>query len=115
MAPVASMMDDHHGDDRYQKTLLSLRRRLKDPSLPPSARMLEEMAETNQTFFRVAMKYATRHREYFLDTPLDRETEAHYQQLARDSLRQQQEIEQSDDRSFDQFLADYYRQYDFQL
>jgi len=115
MKPVADMMDDHHGDDRYRKTLLSLRHRLKDPSLTPSARMLEEMAETNQTFFRVAMKYATRHREYFLDTPLDRETEAHYQQLARDSLRQQQEIEQRDDRSFDQFLADYYRQYDFQL
>jgi hypothetical protein len=39
----------------------------------------------------------------------------HYQQLARDSLRQQQEVEQRDDRSFDQFLADYYRQYDFLL
>ncbi len=115
MRSVAELMDLHHHSDRYQQTLATLQLRLDDPSLTPSARILNEMAESGKTYFRVAMDHAIGHREYFLDTPLAADIDEQFREQAILSRQQQQEIEAADTQPFDQFLADYYRQYDFKL
>ena len=73
------------------------------------------MAETGQTYFRVAMNHAIRHRQHFLDTPQPKDIEQQFKDEAEASLQKQRDIEASDTQTFDEFLADYYRQYDFQL
>lgn len=115
MENVAELMGRHHQSDRYRQTLATLQQRLDDPSLTPSARILNEMAESGQSYFRVAMNHAIQHRQYFLDSPLDAAIEAQFREQAALSLQQQQQLEASDSQPFEQFLADYYRQYDFKL
>ncbi len=115
MRPVAELMDKHHQSSDYSLTLNRLEARLDDPSLTPSAQLLAEMAETGQTYFRVAMNHAIRHRRYFLDSPLPKDIEQQFSDEAEVSLQKQRDIEASDTQTFDEFLANYYRQYDFQL
>lgn len=113
MRPVAQILDQHNHTQRYEQTLNKLLERLDNPELTPSARMLREMKETGQTYFRVAMNHALQHRSYFLETELPAEIMAQYRAMASDSLQQQQQIEGSDTQSFDDFLASYYQQYNF--
>ncbi|MFT7299850.1 MAG: glutamate--cysteine ligase [Porticoccus sp.] len=115
MTPVATLLDRHHQSNRYTTTLEKLAKRLKKPELTPSARILKEMAETGQTYFKVAMNYAKQHREHFLSTELPKDIAEQYREMADQSLQEQQEIEAADQQSFDKFLADYYQQYNFPL
>ncbi|MEH6466635.1 MAG: glutamate--cysteine ligase, partial [Porticoccus sp.] len=115
MVPVAELLDNHHQSNRYSATLTTLAKRLDHPELTPSARILKEMSDTGQTYFNVAMNHAKRHREYFLNTELPEDIARQYREMATQSLLQQQQVEAEDQQPFDQFLADYYKQYDFPL
>ncbi|MEZ5530507.1 MAG: glutamate--cysteine ligase [Porticoccaceae bacterium] len=115
MSSVAELMDRHHQGDRYCQTLATVRARLVDTALTPSAQILDIMQETGQSYFRVAMNHAEQHRQYFLDTQLSADIEEQFREEAEASLERQREVEVADTLSFDQFLANYYRQYDFTL
>lgn len=115
MLPVARLLDQHHQSQRYEKTLSQLIPLLDNPDQTPSARILQEMKDTGQTYFRVAMNHAVKHRAYFLDEELPAEITEQYQAMALESLQQQQQIEARDTQSFDDFLASYYQQYNFPL
>ena len=115
MAPVAQLLDNHNQTQRYQATLGKLSQLLDKPELTPSARILKEMEDTDQTYFRVAMEHAKQHRDYFLSSGLPKDITEKYQQMATESLRQQQKIESQDHQSFDEFLTAYYEQYNFPL
>ena len=56
-----------------------------------------------------------KHRDYFLKSALDTDQVAHFEKLATQSLAKQAEIEAEDNISFEQYLADFYAQYDFPL
>ncbi len=115
MKPVAQLLDQHNQTDRYENTLNKLAPLLDDPSLTPSARILKEMEDKGQTYFRVAMNHAIKHKKYFLNKALPPEITRQYNTMAAESLRQQQQIEAADCQSFDEFLAAYYQQYNFAL
>jgi len=121
MIPVAQLLDQHNQTEqckqpgRYEKNLNKLVQLLDKPDQTPSARILQEMKETGQTYFKVAMNHAIQHREYFLETELPAEVMEQYRVMAADSLKNQQQIEANDTQSFDHFLADYYQQYNFPL
>lgn len=115
MTPVAKLLDSHHQSNRYSAMLTKLAKRLDNPELTPSARILEEMSDTGQTYFKVAMNHAKQHRDHFLSTELQKDIAEQYQEMATQSLQQQQQVESDDQQPFDQFLADYYKQYNFPL
>ena len=115
MAPVAQLLDNHNQTERYQTTLDKLSQLLDKPELTPSAQILKEMKDTDQTYFRVAMGHAKQHRDYFLSSGLPKDITEKYQQMATESLRQQQKIESQDHQPFDEFLTAYYDQYNFPL
>jgi glutamate--cysteine ligase len=115
MKPVAQLLDQHNQTDRYEATLNNLVTLLDNPELTPSARILKEMKETEQTYFKVAMGYALKHRKYFLEKELPAEITEQFQVMAAESLQQQQQIEAEDNQSFDDFLTTYYQQYNFTL
>lgn len=115
MYPVAQLLDQQHQTTRYQEVLDKLEKRIDDPSLTPSAKILETMRETGQTYFKVAMGHALKSREYFLQEKLAPETTRKYELMAAESLRRQKNIEASDTLSFDQFLAAHHQQYDFKV
>ena len=112
LGDVAKLLDKHQKTDAHCNAHTELKAKLHNPELTPSAQILEEMRSSGQTYFRVAMSHAQQHREYFLDTPLAPEIAEQYQAAAIQSLEQQKQIEAADNISFDDFLANYYRQYD---
>jgi glutamate--cysteine ligase len=83
--------------------------RLQNNSLTPAAVLLSEMQEKNETYYRMAMRKAVEHREYFRSEKLAPEVIEKYQQMATQSQIEQQKIEAADSISFDDFLAAYYR------
>ena len=121
MMPVAQLLDRHNQTEqykqsgRYEQTLNKLSQLLDNPDQTPSARILQEMKATGQTYFKVAVQHAIQHREYFLEKELPAEVTEQYKAMAEDSLNRQQHIENNDTLSFEDFLAGYYQQYNFPL
>ena len=108
MAPVAALLDQANNTDEYQSALATMSDRLEDNSLTPAAMLLNEMQQNNETYYRMAMRKAVEHREYFRSQQLSPEVIEKYRQMAAQSLSEQKQIEAADTLSFDDFLAAYY-------
>ena len=83
---------------------------MADVPLTPSARMMQELAETGEPFFDLALRMSAAHKAYFLD--LYPPNEARLRELAaeaEESLARQRAIEAADRGTFDEFLAGYFR------
>jgi glutamate--cysteine ligase len=108
MQPVAALLDKANDTDDYSATLARMAERLQNNSLTPAAMLLNEMQEHNETYYRMAMRKAVEHREYFRSEKLAAQVIEKYQQLAAQSQLKQQQIEAAETISFDDFLAAYY-------
>lgn len=111
MTPVATMLDEACGGDEYSRALAAMARRIDDPGLTPSARVISTLQDEELTFFQFALRQARANRDHFMVEPLAVDVEQHYRQLALKSLQDQRDIEASDSISFEDYLARYYRQY----
>lgn len=111
MDACAGLLDQNAGDGHFRAAVAQQRRKVDDPALTPSARVLEDMRREKLTFFRHAMGLAEQHREVFLRRPLDPERQAAYARMAEQSLSDQEAVEAEDQVSFEDYLANYYRQY----
>ena len=108
---IAAIIDRGEGGSDYVQAVNSQAELIKNPDATPSARVLEELRRNKTAFYHFAMASARGHKEYFSEIePLDNERLAVYEDEARDSLQRQQEIEKSDDISFEEYLANYYSQ-----
>lgn len=113
MTGVAELLDNQQGTTAHQAALALFKNRLDHPEEIPSARILQEMAETGKPYFQVALSHAKARRDYFLSQPLDKIIAEQYREMAAESLARQRQIESSDELTFDQFLQAYYAQYNF--
>ena len=108
MRPVADLLDSANKTKTYSLALDVMKLKLTDDSTTAAAMLLEEMRANDETYYAMAMRKASEHRDYFQANPPNAETTSKYKQLADVSLKRQTEIETSDTLSFDDFLADYY-------
>ncbi|AQA17944.1 glutamate--cysteine ligase [Halioglobus japonicus] len=111
MQPIAALLDDVHETVDYSESMATQQAKVEDPELTPSARVLREMREKNLPFFRLAMAYSQHWAQYFRELELDEDAVARLQQEADASLVRQAEIEATDDISFEQYLRNFYAQY----
>ena len=107
MTDVAKRLDEAHQSEDYSAALNTMRQRLASEQTTPSAMLLKEMADNNETYYAMAMRKACEQRDYFRNQSPSAETMAKYQQLAVESQQQQMAIEAGDHMSFDEFLANY--------
>jgi glutamate--cysteine ligase len=107
MAPFAEMLDTAYGGTRYVSTMASMRRRIDNPDLTPSAQVLEAARE-HGGFFKYAMFASQQHKQALLAQPLDAETQARFENSAAESLVLQERIEAADEGSFEDYVARYY-------
>ena len=107
MEPVVEVLDGD-GPDRCRRSWVAQQEKVRDPELTPSARMLAEMRANGESFFDLASRLSEGHRQHFVGVDLEPNREALFQQLARESMERQREIEASDTKGFDEFLADYF-------
>lgn len=108
MENVCTLLDDDIPDQPYLNALKGYYERVQDPDLTPSARILREMRQNNESFFPYAMRYAKQHAEYFDSLTISEEKIDFFKQAAQHSLEEQQRIETADNIGFDEFLARYF-------
>jgi glutamate--cysteine ligase len=110
LQPVCELLDEELADKPYQSSLELQRSRLQDADKTPSAQMLAQMRERGEGFFHFAQRMSKQHQRYFTEQRHSLEDQNLLEQEAADSWRRQREIEDSDQVSFDEFLADYFAQ-----
>ena len=82
-------------------------RKLEDPGLTPSARMLAALQETGQEYTAWILQKSREHKEFFFGLTADAAVLQDLAGAAEESRRQQQQLEAGDGINFDQFLAAY--------
>jgi len=112
MQPVAEILDRAHGHQEsklYLAALNKMRAAINDPQLTPSATLLEEMQQKNETFYAMSMRKAREQREDFTARQLDESTHEKFMALAQQSFQQQMDLENNESLSFDEFLNNYWQ------
>ncbi|MEH6605288.1 MAG: glutamate--cysteine ligase [Pseudomonadales bacterium] len=112
MKPVADMLDKTNNNTCYSNALSAQQAKIADSELTPSAQVLNELNETNSSYYHFALKQSRSHASYFASQQLSPEKMAEFELAAGQSHQHQAEIKQGDGVGFDEFLAQYYSQYD---
>ncbi len=81
--------------------------KVADPSLTPSAQLLEQLLENRESFSRFALRQSLGHAELFRRKPVVGDELAHFEALAQRSLQAQRDLEQQDSVDFDSFVRAY--------
>ena len=109
VAAVAQVIDSAGEDSGYADAVDAMRAVVADPDATPSARILDELANTGDSFFDFALDVSQRHRDYFASiTQLSPAREAEFAAEAQESLARQQAIEAADSESLDEYLQRYF-------
>ena len=93
----------------YQAAVEEIGKRIENAGLTPSAIVLSEMKKQGQGFFDYTNALAKQHQKDFLAEEIDPVHFDYLDQQAKKSCQQQLEIEQADNISFDEYLADYFK------
>ncbi|MBG31510.1 MAG: glutamate--cysteine ligase [Alcanivorax sp.] len=109
MQPIAELFDRTHGGTNYSDALARQQEKVDNPDTTPSARILDKLESRQQSFFQFAMDQALAHRDHFLSRQRCDETNQRLEQLAEHSLTEQRHWEDAETQSFEDYLADYFR------
>jgi glutamate--cysteine ligase len=108
MEKVAELLDNAHGVDKYAQALSNEQKKLTDPSLTPSAKLLDCVVNQDKSLTKIALQQAQDYRKKLLDSDYQIYSEAYFTEAATKSLEEQKNIEDSDALDFDTFLSDYF-------
>jgi glutamate--cysteine ligase len=109
MRGICEMLDRGDAQRPYTAALDLQESKVRAPELTPSARSLEELRTTGESFADLALRMSRLHKAYFLDLyPPNEQRLAEFANEAEESLRKQAEIEAADRVTFDQFLQKYF-------
>ncbi len=106
----AKLLDQSYASKDYTVAIQNQFAKLVNPNLTPSARVLADL-QTGKSFLDHTLALAEKHRQYFSDRPLSSEVLATAHLQAAQSLADQAKLEESNQIAFDEYLADYYAQY----
>ncbi|MEZ5500877.1 MAG: glutamate--cysteine ligase [Steroidobacteraceae bacterium] len=110
MQGLCEMLDAGDDSRPYAAALAVQRNKLADPGLLPSARLVAELARSDESFFELALRTSIAHRDYFRDIyPVNPARLAEFAAESRASLARQARMEADDRGSFEDFLQHYYR------
>ena len=108
MQGICELLDGNDAQKPYSASLAVQRAKFDDVALTPSARLIKEMRETEESFSELALRTSAVHKKYFLD--LYAPTEARLAQFAgeaAESLRDADALERAPREDFDAYLAAY--------
>jgi glutamate--cysteine ligase len=78
-------------------------------ALTPSARLMEELTTTDESFFDLALRMSKAHKDYFLDLyPPNEERLAEFASQSAESLAKQASIEASDKGTYEEYVQRYF-------
>ena len=108
MKPVASMLDRANYCENYFSSVKSQIASVFDPDLTPSARMLAEMRDDDEGFYHHAQRKSVHHNQYYKRHELSEQKIRYFEDMAKQSLEKQAQIEAEDNISFDEYLENYF-------
>lgn len=115
LGPIAQWMDSCHQENGtqnlYQTSLAAQIAKLQDPSLTPSARIVDELA-THGSFYKMAVHYSSVHQDTLLKQSTNEALQSTLAQLVPESLAAQKALEANSSGDFSDYLADYFSQLD---
>jgi len=109
---TAQALDSAHSSDSYQQIVEQMRAVVQEPETTPSAKLLTILRDRDLSYFDYMMQRAREQAAYYANKPLSPSELQATRQTGEESLAQQREAENADAIDFDQYLSDYYRQYD---
>lgn len=104
---LAEVFDRVYGGDDYRRSMTHQRAKIKDPSLTPSAKVLNAV-EQSGSFFAFAMAQAEANRRYFEAPPTAADAKL-FSQLSAQSIAQAAALKQQDGKTFEQYLSEYFQ------
>lgn len=104
---VAKAMDDAAGNDNYQQTYQRLKEWIIHPELTISAQLLAQIKQ-HEGIGAVGKKLALLHADELKSREFAFYSKNEFEQEVQASVKKQQLIEQSDNKSFDAYLEDYF-------
>jgi glutamate--cysteine ligase len=109
MTGICEILDRGDASRPYSQALAIQAAKVEDVSRTPSARLMEELTTTDESFFDLALRMSATHKAYFLDLyPANDERLAEFRREAEESLDKQRNIETNDQGSFEDYLARYF-------
>jgi glutamate--cysteine ligase len=109
MEAVAALLDGE-ASGPHQASVQAQQEKVREPDATPSARMLMDMRAAGEGFAAFARRLTDVHRQAFREQRLEEDARLELEGLSTASLARQERIETEDQRSFDDFLADYFNQ-----
>jgi glutamate--cysteine ligase len=107
-APVAARMDEVLGGAAYGESLAEMAKRVADPDVTPSARVLHAMARNHDnSYVRFMLIESTLHKAMLQHLELPREVRDQFSRFAAESIQKQRELETADDVDFETFRQRY--------
>jgi glutamate--cysteine ligase len=110
LEPICALLDQGDAGAPYGRSLAAQKASMEDADLTPSARVLRDMRERGESFFRFAKRLSETHRNCFLAHPLAPAAETYLAAQAKASLEEQAAIEAADRLSFEEYLHRYFAQ-----
>jgi glutamate--cysteine ligase len=110
MQPVCDALDGGNPERPYNAALMQQARRVENPELTASARLLAAMRVRQSPFETYALGVSAEHRALFKEQRLDARQTTFFNDLATRSLAKQKHIEAADRLPFDDFLQQYFAQ-----
>ena len=112
MGEIARALDRACGGNEYAASHDQQLQKMENPELTPSAQILQQMADKDEPFFRLAMNASEHWAEEFRRRPLEPERLQHFEEASRESLLRQKELEDAETVDFRTYLDNYFKQYD---
>jgi len=109
MVGICEILDLGDPTRPYSQALAMQAAKVQDVARTPSARLMEELTTTDESFFDLALRMSATHKAYFLDLyPPNEERLGEFAREAEESLAKQRQIESSDQGTFEEYLGRYF-------
>ncbi|MCO7226393.1 glutamate--cysteine ligase [Pleionea sp. CnH1-48] len=105
---VAELLDKAYETSAFSSSVQQQHALIDQPEKSLSGQIVNLIEQRQDGFFPFAMELSKQHSEYFNQRPLDDEKHTKFEQEAKVSLQKQREIEQNDNKTFEEFLSDYF-------
>ncbi len=105
--PYAQALDRAYGGSAYLDAVDAQQAKLDDPSLTPSARVLEGIKQAGNSFTAYTLAQSASHAQTLRAAPLAPEERAVFEHERTRSFAEQAQLEQGDTEDFDTYVARY--------
>ncbi len=108
MEPLCEILDGADSGSAYRDALKAQRAALLDPTLLPSAQILQRMRTAQQSFYDFALDLSAEHAAHFRANPPVESVTGQLRTMTEESLASQRTLEADESQSFEDYLARYF-------